>query len=200
MKEILEEANQLIEKGAPFEYWLLLEKSQTKMSYVEDKVLGEIENGVVVKGKLFLGKNSIIKSGTRIEGNVYIGDNCIIGPNAFLRNGTIIASNCFVGTSEIKNSIILSNSKIPHFSYVGDSIIGRNCNLGAGTKIANLRHDKDSVKVMINGEQKDSKSKKLGALIFDDVKTGINSSINCGVILPKGSMIKPNEFVRVSRI
>ncbi|MCH7902366.1 glucose-1-phosphate thymidylyltransferase, partial [archaeon] len=187
MKEILEEANQLMEKGAVFEYWLLLEKSQAKMGYVEDKVLGEIENGVVIKGKLFLGKNSVIKSGTRIEGNVYIADNCIIGPNAFLRDGTIIDSNSFIGTSEIKNSIVLSNSKIPHFSYVGDSIIGRNCNLGAGTKIANLRHDKNSVKVMINGSKVDSKTKKLGALIFDDVKTGINSSINCGVILEKGS-------------
>ena len=200
MKEILEEANQLMEKGAVFEYWLLLEKSQAKMGYVEDKVLGEIENGVVIKGKLFLGKNSVIKSGTRIEGNVYIADNCIIGPNAFLRDGTIIDSNSFIGTSEIKNSIVLSNSKIPHFSYVGDSIIGRNCNLGAGTKIANLRHDKNSVKVMINGSKVDSKTKKLGALIFDDVKTGINSSINCGVILEKSTMIKPNEFVRVSRI
>lgn len=194
MKEILEEANQLIEKGVVFEYWLLLEKSQAKMSYVEDKVLGEIENGVVVKGKLFLGKNSVIKSGTRIEGNVYVGENCIIGPNAFLRDGTVIDSNSFIGTSEIKNSIILSNTKIPHFSYVGDSIIGRNCNLGAGTKIANLRHDKESVKVIFNGKQKNSKSKKLGALIFDDVKTGINSSINCGVILEKGSKVLPNEF------
>lgn len=200
MKEIIEEANRFMEKGAPFEYWTLLEKSQVKMSYVEDKVLGEVESGVIIKGKLFLGKNSIIKLGTRIEGNVYIGENCIIGPNAFLRDGTIIDSNCFIGTSEIKNSIILSNTKIPHFSYVGDSVIGRNCNLGAGTKIANLRHDKETVKVMMNGSKVDSKRKKLGALIFDDVKTGINSSINCGVIIHKGSMIKPNEFVRVSRI
>lgn len=194
MKEILEEANQFMEKNQEFEYWLLLEKSQAKISYVEDKVLGEIENGVVVKGKLFLGKNSVIKAGSRIEGNVFIGDNCIIGPNAFLRNGTIIDSNSFIGTSEIKNSIVLSGSKIPHFSYVGDSIIGRNCNLGAGTKIANLRHDKESVKVIFNNGKKDSKTKKLGALLFDNVKTGINSSINCGVILEKGSKVLPNEF------
>ena len=100
----------------------------------------------------------------------------------------------FKGNSEIKNSIILSGSKVPHFSYVGDSVIGRNCNLGAGTKIANLRHDNNSVKVLVAGKKIDSGRRKLGALIFDNVKTGINSSINCGAVLTKSTLVLPSEL------
>lgn len=194
IEAIISEAESLISKGKPFEYWKLLEKSERAVSDQQSKILGEVEDGVVVKGVLLLGKGSLVKAGTRIEGNVYVGENCIIGPNAFLRSGTIITSNCQVGTSEIKNSIILSGSKIPHFSYVGDSVIGRNCNLGAGTKIANLRHDHATVKVKIAGKKLDSKRKKLGALLFDEVKTGINSSINCGAVLSKGTLLTPGEF------
>jgi len=194
IEEILKEAELLIEKAAPFEFWKIIEKAELEMGKIEDSKKGYVEDGVVVDGKLALGEGSVVKACTRIEGNVFIGKNCIIGPNAYLRKGTIIADDCFVGTSEVKNSIILSGSKIPHFSYVGDSLIGRNCNLGAGTKIANLRHDDKTVKVNLNGEKVDSKRRKLGALFFDNVKTGINSSINCGAILEKGARVLPNEL------
>lgn len=192
--ETIAEAEKLIEKNTPFKFWGLLGKSGQATKGMVQKVEGEVEDFVAVKGKLCLGKGSVVKSGTRIEGNVYIGCNCIIGPNAFLRDGTVIADNCHIGTSEIKNSIILSGSKVPHFSYVGDSVIGRNCNLGAGTKIANLRHDHATVKVTLGGKKVDSGRKKLGALLFDDVKTGVNSSINCGAILLAGKKVLPNGF------
>ena len=193
--DLINEANVLFDSNEFFEFWKLLEKFEAATRELSQKISGEVEDGVVIKDTLVLGKGSLIKAGSRIEGNVFIGENCVIGPNAFLRNGVVIADNCFVGNSEIKNSIILSGSKIPHFSYVGDSIIGRNCNLGAGTKIANLRHDNKNVKVLSNGKNVDSKRRKLGALIFDNVKTGINSSINCGSIISKNIKIKPNEFV-----
>ncbi|MEK6957915.1 MAG: hypothetical protein AABW99_02985 [archaeon] len=194
IKKLVSETELLIEKNAPFRFWELLEKAEKILPSIEQKNFGVIEQGVVVQGKLFLGKGSIIKAGSRIEGNAFIGENCVIGPNAYLRKEVIIGNNCHVGTSEIKSSIILSNSNVPHFSYAGDSVIGRNCNLGAGTKIANLRHDNANVQVTINGEKIDSGKRKLGALLFDDVKTGINSSVNCGAILEKGSRLKPNEF------
>ncbi|HLC79563.1 MAG TPA: hypothetical protein VJG83_03990 [archaeon] len=192
--EIIKECEQLISKNQPFEYWKLLEKSEKEISGIENKIEGEIEEFVAIKGNLQLGSGSIIKSGSRIEGNVYIGKNCVIGPNAFLRSGAVICDNCHIGTCEIKNSIILEGSKVPHYSYVGDSVIGKNCNLGAGTKIANLRHDHSNVSVNINGKKVDSGRKKLGALLFDKVKTGVNSSINCGAIVEGGALILPNGF------
>ena len=194
IEDLINEASVLFDSNEFFEFWKLLEKFEVVTKELSQKIEGEVEEGVVIKGKLVLGKGSLIKAGSRIEGNVFIGKNCVIGPNAYLRNGVVIADNCFVGNSEIKNSIILSGSKIPHFSYVGDSVIGRNCNLGAGTKIANLRHDNNSVKVLVGGKKIDSSRRKLGALIFDNVKTGINSSINCGAVLTKSTLVLPSEL------
>jgi len=149
-----------------------------------------------VRGSLSAGKGTEIFPGTVIEGNVIIGGNCKIGPNAYLRGNVYIGNNCHVGMSEVKNSIILDNSNVPHFNYVGDSIIGENVNLGAGTKIANLRHDGKGIKISINGRKIDSRRRKLGAFIGSGTKTGINSSINCGVFLKNNSKILPNQFVK----
>jgi bifunctional UDP-N-acetylglucosamine pyrophosphorylase/glucosamine-1-phosphate N-acetyltransferase len=194
IESLIKETEELISKGKVFEYWKLIEKGEAFTEKLENANFGTIEQGVLVIGKLYLGKGAIVKSGTRIEGNVYIGEECTVGPNAFLRNGTILAPRVHVGTSEIKNSIILSGTKIPHYSYVGDSVIGRNCNFGAGTKIANLRHDGNTIKVEINWEVQDSGRKKLGALVFDNVKTGVNSAINCGAVLMPNSIVFPCEF------
>jgi len=194
IEELILKAEKIIEKGVPFEFWKLLGEAEQAAASIGEKISGEVEGGVIVKGKLCLGKGSIVKAGSRIEGNVFIGKNCVIGPNAFLRSGAIICGNCRIGTSEIKNSLILSGSNVPHYSYIGDSIIGKNCNLGAGTKIANLRHDNMNIKVKIGGEKIDSGRRKLGALLFSGVKTGVNSSINCGAIIPSNSKILPNEF------
>ncbi len=194
--DLLFELKEKMVKENEFEFWLYLNKSEKLMNELKQENNGLIEENTAIKGKIFLGKNSVIKSGSRIEGNVFVGENCVIGPNAFIRNGTIIANNVFVGSSEVKNSIILSNSKIPHYSYVGDSIIGDNVNFGAGAKIANLRFDEKNIKVKINKTLIDSKRRKLGALIGNNTRIGINSSINCGVIIPKNSLIKPNELVK----
>jgi len=152
--------------------------------------------GASVKGTLSVGKNTEIFPGTIVEGNVLIGENCKIGPNAYFRGNVYVGNNCHVGISEVKNSVILDDSNIPHFNYVGDSIIGEHVNLGAGTKVANLRHDNKSIKISINGRKIDSRRRKLGAFIGSNTKTGINSSINCGVFVKNNSKIMPNQFVK----
>ncbi|MCR4368623.1 MAG: hypothetical protein NUV67_01825 [archaeon] len=194
MLKLLEEAGRLVGKEKPFAFWELLEKSESASKEIIPESFGKIEAGARVMGSLFLGEGSLVKSGSRIEGNVWVGKNCVIGPNAFLRDGAVIADNCFVGICEVKNSIILEGTKIPHFSYVGDSVLGPNCNLGAGTKIANLRHDGKTIMVKIGAKKVDSKRRKLGALLFDGVKTGVNSTINCGAILEKNAKVLPGEF------
>jgi bifunctional UDP-N-acetylglucosamine pyrophosphorylase/glucosamine-1-phosphate N-acetyltransferase len=91
---------------------------------------------------------------------------------------------------EVKNSIIMDGSKIPHLNYVGDSIIGKDCNFGAGTKIANLRLDKKDIKV--NGIE--TKRRKLGAIIGDNVQTGINAGINVGSMIGNNTFIGPGAL------
>jgi NDP-sugar pyrophosphorylase family protein len=162
------------------------------MSSLEMQQLGDIENNVVIKGIVSIGKGTIIRSGSYIVGPVIIGENCDIGPNCYIRSSTAIADKCHIGAGvEIKNSIIMTGSKIPHLSYVGDSIIGENCNLGAGTKIANLKLDKTNISV----GQLDTKRRKFGAIIGDRVQTGINTSINVGTMIGNDSFLGPGASV-----
>jgi bifunctional UDP-N-acetylglucosamine pyrophosphorylase/glucosamine-1-phosphate N-acetyltransferase len=175
--------------------WQLIDANNFLLENVENKIIGNIEEGVHLSGKVYVGEKSTVRSGSYIQGPCYIGENNLIGPNAFIRENTSIENNCHIGMSEVKNSIILSNSSIPHFNYVGDSIICENVNLGAGTKVANLRLDEDNIKVNIKGKLVDSKWKKLGAIIGPNVKTGINVSIMAGKVIGENSRIGAHTMV-----
>ena len=150
------------------------------------------KRGYPVQGTVIVGKGSIVKSGTYIEGPCIIGTNCRIGPHAYIRGATSIGDDCHIGhCTELKNSIIMNGTKIPHFNYIGDSVIGSECNFGAGTKIANLRHDHANVRVC----GKDTRRKKFGAIIGDGVQFGINCSINVGSKIGSNAQFAPNSFV-----
>lgn len=172
--------------------WEVLNINKFILDSLKEQKEGVIEQNVNIKGKLILGKDSIIKSGTYIEGPVYIGNNCELGPNAHIRPYTSLSDNTKVGAfSEVKNSVVMSGTKIPHHNYVGDSVIGFNCNLGAGTKIANLRYDHKTIKC--GGI--DTGFKKLGVIMGENVQTGINSSIMPGVKLSSNTIVFPNAVV-----
>ena len=132
-----------------------------------------------------------------IEGPSIIGPNAEIRPHSFLRKGSWICEGVVVGhSSEVKNSILLPNSKAPHFNYVGDSILGLDVNLGAGTKLSNVRNDRGTVPVMNHeGERFDSGLTKLGAIIGDKSQLGCNVVTNPGSIVAPGMMISPNQTV-----
>lgn len=165
-------------------------------NYMENRREGTIEPGAVVEGKLFLGKGSVIKAGTRVEGPAYIGENCLIGPNAFIRRGSVIEDGCHVGTCEIKNSVVMNRANVPHFSYIGDSVLCEDVNLGAGTMIANLRFDDGSIVVHFKEGEVDSGRRKLGAAIGSGTKVGVNCSINCGVLIGHDCKVFPGTSVR----
>jgi bifunctional UDP-N-acetylglucosamine pyrophosphorylase/glucosamine-1-phosphate N-acetyltransferase len=170
--------------------WHLLDANEELLKKLRTKIQGNVEKNVVMKGIVVVGKGTVIRSGTYIEGPVVIANNSKIGPNCYLRPYTTIGNNCHVGNAcEVKNSIIMDYSNVPHLNYVGDSIIGQHCNLGAGTTVANLRLDKNNIVVTLNGKKIDSKRRKLGMVMGDNVQTGINSIINVG------TMIGNNVFI-----
>ena len=172
--------------------WDMLDANATLMAAIKPGNSGTIEEGVALRGPVIIGEGSIIKSGTYIEGPCIIGRNCRIGPHAYIRGSTSIGDECHIGhCSEIKNSVIMNGTRIPHFNYVGDSIIGAGCNFGAGTKVANLRHDHGTVKVC----GKDTRRKKFGAVIGDDVQFGINCSINVGSMIGSNAQFAPNSYI-----
>lgn len=164
--------------------WDLLDANEELLKKGATSIEGVVEENVTMKGPVIVGKNSTILPGSYIEGPVFIGSDCKIGPNCYIRPYTSIGDSCHVGNAcEVKNSIVMDNSCIPHQNYVGDSVIGFNCNLGAGTKIANLRLDKRNINVVLNGKIIDIKRRKLGMIMGDNVQTGINSMINIGTII-----------------
>jgi len=175
--------------------WQLFEANSFVLDRIERKILGDIEKNVQVFGNVYIGKNTNVKSGSYIQGPCYIGENTLIGPNAFIRPYTSVGDKCYVGISEVKNSIIFSNSNIPHFNYVGDSIVCEKVNLGAGSKTSNLRFDNKSVWVTIKGERIDSGRRKLGSFIGPNVQTGINASIMCGKKIGENSVIGAHTLV-----
>ena len=182
-----------MDSGRP---WDLLEMNEYLLQNQKRAIQGTIEDHVTIKGSLVLGKGSQILSGTYIEGPVVIGEHCKIGPNCYLRPATTIGDHCHIGNAcEIKNSIIMNNTKIPHQNYIGDSIIGEHCNLGAGTKIANLRLDKKPVFATVDGIKMDTGRRKFGAIIGDHVQTGINVTINVGTTIGSECFIGPGAVV-----
>lgn len=178
--------------------WDLLEANEILLrNHTKDYVIeGEIEDKVTVKPPLKLGKGSVLRAGTYVEGPVVIGENCDVGPNCYVRPFTSIGEKCRVGHAcEIKNSIIMGCTHIPHLSYVGDSIIGEKVNFGAGTITANLRLDEKPIYVTVKGQRVNSGRKKLGALVGDNVKTGIGVTIMPGVTIGPDSAIGANLTV-----
>ena len=172
--------------------WDLLRANGSVLEGLETQNLGEVEDNVVLKGPVTIGKNTVIRSGAYIVGPVIIGDDCEVGPNCYIRPSTAIADGCHIGAAvEVKNSIIMKGTKIPHHNYVGDSVIGEECNLGAGTKIANLRLDKANIRIA----GIDSGRRKLGAIIGDRVETGINVSINVGSVIGNNTFLGPGAVV-----
>ena len=202
--EITDSLHRLMEAGQDvaayrLKYWLdlsypwdLLEANGRLMPSQKAANLGMVEDNVVLRGDVAVGKGSVIRSGAYIIGPVIIGEGCDIGPNCYIRPATTVGDGCHVGAFvEIKNSIIMKGTKVPHQNYIGDSVIGENCNFGAGTKIANLRLDKKNIQVagVATGRR------KLGAIIGDRVETGINASINVGTTIGNNAFIGPGVAV-----
>ncbi len=178
--------------------WSVLDANKYLLENLKQKNEGTIESNVTVKGIVSLGKGTVIKSNSYIEGPVVIGENCTIGPNCYLRSNTSIGDNCKIGFEvEIKNSIVMNNTHVPHLAYIGDSILGENINVGAGTITANLRHDKGLIRTSLKGELVDTGKEKLGTIIGDNVKLGIRTLIYPGrKICPHQSTMPGQEVTK----
>ena len=148
-------------------------------------------------------KSAEIRPGAYLEEPIAIGSKAVIGPNCFVRKYSSIGANCKIGQAvEIKNSIVMENTFVSHLSYVGDSIIGRNCNVGAGATFANLRLDDKTIKVNVNNERVDSGHRKLGAIVGDSVKFAVNVTVMPGkkiwpsLLIPPCSVVKSDVTVQ----
>jgi bifunctional UDP-N-acetylglucosamine pyrophosphorylase/glucosamine-1-phosphate N-acetyltransferase len=183
-----------IDIGRP---WDLLEANSWALKRMEHTVFGTVENGAHLIGPVTVAETARIRSGAYIEGPTFIDEGSDIGPNCYIRACTSVGKNVRIGNAcEIKNSMIMDWTHIGHLSYVGDSILCERCNLGAGTITANYRLDAGTVKMTVKDKVTDSGRKKLGAILGDNVKTGINALLMPGVKVGANSWVGPNFMVK----
>ena len=152
-----------------------------------------------VKEDVWIAKSAHIDKSASIIGPAIIDENAEIRHCAFIRGKAIVGKNVVVGNStELKNCILFNDVKVPHFNYVGDSILGYKSHLGAGTIISNVKSDKTNVKIEIDekNERIDKKLKKCGAFLGDFVEVGCNSVLNPGTIVCRNTNIYPLSCVR----
>lgn len=177
--------------------WNLLELNKDLMSSWRDQVIkGRVESGVVIKNAVYVDEGAEVLSGTYIIGPAYVGRGAVIGPNSFIRPYTVILDQARVGFNvELKESVVMSKTHVSHHAYVGDSIIGEDCNLGAGTITANLRFDEQPVSYIVKKVKESTNRVKFGAVFGDHVKTGVDVSTMPGVKVGAYSWIYPGAVV-----
>ncbi|MEM3880839.1 MAG: sugar phosphate nucleotidyltransferase [Candidatus Bathyarchaeia archaeon] len=176
--------------------WDLLDANSWVLKRMKHEVYGTVEQGAHLIGPVTVAETARIRSGAYIEGPVFIDEGSDIGPNCYIRPCTSIGRNVRVGNAcEVKNSIIMDYTHVGHLAYVGDSILCEHCNLAAGTITANLRLDDSHVKMMVKDSVVDTGRRKLGAILGDNVKTGVNALLMPGVKVGQNSWIGANFTV-----
>ena len=146
---------------------------------------------------IWIAKSAKVASTAHIEGPCIIDENAEIRHSAFIRGNVIVGKNVVVGNStELKNVIIFNNAQVPHYNYVGDSILGYKSHMGAGSIISNLKSDKTLVTVKYNDEKIETNLKKFGAILGDNVEVGCGSVLNPGTVIGKHTNIYPLSSIR----
>jgi UDP-N-acetylglucosamine diphosphorylase / glucose-1-phosphate thymidylyltransferase / UDP-N-acetylgalactosamine diphosphorylase / glucosamine-1-phosphate N-acetyltransferase / galactosamine-1-phosphate N-acetyltransferase len=164
--------------------------------YLEANLKPELHNSCEgsawIGDNVHIGEGTTLEDGVMIKGPAWIGKNCEIRHGAYIRENVIIGDNCVIGNScEFKNSLLFNGCQVPHFNYVGDSILGHKAHLGAGVIISNLKVVAGNVVLDINGEKIDSGLRKFGALLGDHTDIGCNSVLNPGSIIGRNTMMYP---------
>ena len=150
-----------------------------------------------VGSDIWIAKNSVIDKFAHIDGPTIIDENTQIRHCAFIRGSVIVGKNSVVGNStELKNCILFDNVQVPHFNYVGDSVLGYKSHLGAGAIISNVKSDKTNVIVKCENKKIETGLRKFGAIIGNHVEIGCNSVLNPGTIIGQNSSVYPTSMIR----
>lgn len=164
----------------------------------EDRIEGVVEEGATVRGKVWLAEGARIETGAFVQGPAILGPGTVVRHGAYLREYVLAGRDCILGHStEVKNAILLDVASAGHFNYVGDSILGRRVNLGAGVKLANFRVFPGNVNVTHpEGRLVPTGLLKLGAILGDDVAIGCNSVTAPGTVVGPRSVIYSLASIR----
>ena len=155
------------------------------------KTLSEDEYDCI-DGNIWIAKSATIAPTASITGPCIIGKNTEVRQCAFIRGKAIVGENCVVGNStELKNVILFNNVQVPHYNYVGDSILGFKSHMGAGSITSNVKSDKTKVTINYQGEKLNTGLKKMGAILGNYVEVGCNSVLNPGTVIGSNTNVYP---------
>jgi bifunctional UDP-N-acetylglucosamine pyrophosphorylase/glucosamine-1-phosphate N-acetyltransferase len=185
--------NRWLDVGRP---WELLAANEWKLDELKRQIGGDVHRNADLRGTVVVEPGATVDAGVVIEGPALIRTNAEVGPNAYVRGATLIQEGATVGHAvEVKNSVLMAGAAVGHLSYIGDSILGRDVNCGAGTTVANLRHDGEPVTVQVKENQTSTGRRKFGVICGDKIKTGIKTALNAGVVLDTSVRTTPGETV-----
>lgn len=161
-------------------------------------VHGDVMPGAYVGERVYIGAGTRVMPGAVIVGPAWIGERCFVAPGCYIRENSIIDHGCIVAnSSEFKNCLLFEGCEVPHFNYVGDSILGHKAHLGAGAVLSNWRLDHRTISIPLgDGSKLDTGLAKFGAVVGDHVDIGCNSTISPGSLLGRHSVIYPNTHWR----
>ncbi len=174
----------------------------------DNTIFGTLMNGAYIddRNAVVVGEGTVIEPGAFVQGPAIIGKNCQIRHGAYIRGDVVIGNDCIIGhASELKNCIMLDTAQCPHFAYVGDSIVGRKANLGAGTRLSNVpivsvkdakTGKRPSIKIRIEGKVYDTGLAKFGAIVGDGCQIGCNVVTGPGCLIGRNTLVYPNVSLR----
>lgn len=161
--------------------------------WLEPSVEGDLRGDVHIEGPVFIGPGVRIMHGAVILGPVYLGEGTMVGPGCYVRQNTIVGKNCILGNScELKNCVVFDNAELPHWNYVGDSVVGHRAHLGAGVILSNWRHDHGPIPVLddrVEGGKILTGLPKFGAVIGDHADIGAHAVLNPGTLIGRRSVV-----------
>jgi len=188
------ETKYLKELFSKYEYpWEML---PVLSDYIKTLISNGIEGFTQLKEGVLIGKNVKIYPTATIEAPAIIGDNTEIRPGAFIRGSVITGENCVIGNStELKNCVLLNKVQVPHYNYVGDSVLGNFAHMGAGSICSNLKTDKRPV--VIHGDKDyETGIKKIGGILADGADVGCGCVLNPGTVIGKNTSVYPLNALR----
>jgi NDP-sugar pyrophosphorylase family protein len=160
-------------------------------------VLGELLGKPFISRNIFVGSGTIVEQGAVLKGPAWIGENCQIRSGCYVRENVIVGNGVVMGNScEFKNSILFDEAQVPHFNYVGDSIVGYRAHLGAGVILSNVKLDRGEIAVVTPDENIATGLTKFGAIVGDRTEIGCNAVINPGAVLGRDCIIYPGVSFR----
>ncbi len=162
------------------------------------QILGDVHAAAfLIDSQIYIGSNVVVEPGAYIQGPCFIGAGTVIRHGAYIRGNVIIGKNCIVGhASEVKNAVLFDGASIPHFNYVGDSVVGAGVNMGAGSRLANFKLQGSEIIVRHGTECWPTGLQKFGAILGDGVSIGCNAVCNPGTLLGPKSLVYPLSAVQ----